>query len=162
MVRVGAEKPNSPVASQMGKLLGDGASNNNTMAAFLSELVTHFEPSDHGQCLLHVLHLAGMRILQPFDTKPGQLEQALAEALRELEATGDDLTSLGNVDDEDKTTERHAEVEEEEENYLREVAANLAADLTANEREVLANACFPGAQVLTKVRVSFIPCICKR
>lgn len=138
----------------MGKLMGDGASNNDTMAAFLSELIPHFEPTDRGRCLLHVLHLAGMRILSPFDARPGQLGQALAEAARELERAADNLTSLGDEDGEEETTEQRAEADEEEEHYLRAVAADLAVDLTDNEREALAEACYPGAQALTKVRQS--------
>ena len=70
---------------QVGKLMADGASNNDTMAQLLSELVEHFETTDRGCCLNHVLHLSAMRILNPFDAKPGQLEWALVDVMRRLD-----------------------------------------------------------------------------
>jgi len=132
--------------------MADGASNNDTMAQVMSELLFQFETTDRGRCLNHVLHLSAMRILNPFDAKPGQLDRALAEAMRELDTVSDDLTSLGDAEEEGEDgTGGRVEAEEEEERQFRDIAADLAADLSTNERAELAASCMPGATALSKV-----------
>ena len=78
----------------------------------------------------------------------------------ELKVTGNNLMSVGDMEDEDEVVECCAEAEEEEESYLCKIAADLASNLTANESKELAAACLPGAQALSKVHVSVEPCIC--
>jgi len=130
--------------------MADGASNNDTMAVSLSELLEHFDQTDRGRCVDHVLHLSALRILNPFDAKPGQLERALADAAHELDAAGEDLTSIADTDDEGEAA---AGREEEDERHFRDIAAELASELTVDEHNHLAASCLPGATALTKVRI---------
>ena len=131
--------------------MADGASNSDTMAVSLSELLVDFDRTDRGRCVDHVLHLSALHILNPFDAKPGQLERALADAARELDAAGEDLTSIADTDDEG---EMAAGQEEKDERHFRNIAAELASELSADEHNNLAAACLPGAMALTKVRNS--------
>jgi len=132
--------------------MADGASSNDTMATMLSQLINHFKQADRGRCLNHVLHLAALRIINPFEAKPGQLDRALAEMARKLEVIGEDLTSLRDADDdEEEVGEERAEREEEEERHFRDIAVELAAELSVDERANLATSCLPGATALTKV-----------
>ena len=89
----------------MGKLMGDGASNNDMMTTSLAELLDDFNPTDQERCLNHVLHLNTIRIINPFDVKPWHLDHALADAARKHEAISNDLTSLGDMDKEDEARE---------------------------------------------------------
>ena len=89
----------------MGKLMGDGASNNDMMTTSLAELLDDFNPTDQERCLNHVLHLDTIRIINPFDAKPGHLDHALADVTHKLEAIGNGLTSLGDMDEEDEARE---------------------------------------------------------
>jgi len=45
------------IHKQAGKIMANGASNNDTMSQVLIELIDHFQTSDRGHCLSHVLHL---------------------------------------------------------------------------------------------------------
>jgi len=137
---------------QTGKLMADGASSNDTMAVTLSELISHFNHTDWGRCVLHILHRVTLRIMGPFDARPEQLEHALAEALNELDSAGDDLTSVGEVGNQDEAAEQRAERDDEEERHFRDIAADLAAELSVDECTNIAADCFPGAQALAKVR----------
>ena len=75
------------------------------MVLSLSELIPHCQKSDHGWCLNHILHLAAIQIVNPFNAKPDQLDWALAEAMHELEAAGNDLTSVGSTEEGEETEE---------------------------------------------------------
>lgn len=97
-------KASSPVI-QTGTVTGNGTSSNNTMAVMLAQLINHLEQTDRGRCLNHVLHLAVLHIINPFDAKPGQLDQAPAEATRELDIVSNELTSVGDPDDEEEEGE---------------------------------------------------------
>ena len=153
------QKRSTDRALQMGKLMADGALNNDTMAATLSKLVDHFVREDRGRCIDHIVHLCAIRIINPFDAQPEQLERALVEAAYELEGVGEDLTSLGDGDDEEERGEGRAEQEEEEERHFRDIAVELASKLTGQECEDFAAACLPGAGALTKVRAFHFRCI---
>jgi len=132
------------------------------MATTLSQLITHFEQADRGHCLNHVLHLAVLQIINPFDAKPGQLDWALAEAAHKLEMVGKDLTSLGEVDNEEEAGEGQADREEEEERHFCDIAAELAVELLVDECADIAASCLPGATALTKVCLYAFRGFCKR
>ena len=133
--------------------MADGASNNDTMAATLSELVDQFVREDRGWCIDHIVHLCAIRIINPFDAQPEQLERALVDAAYELQGVREDLTSLGDADKDEERIEGQAEQEEEEERRFRDIAAELASELTGQEHDDIAAACLPGAGALTKVRM---------
>jgi len=137
----------------MSKLMADGASNNDTMAATLSELVDQFVREDRGRCIDHIVHLCAIRIINPFDAQPEQLERALVDAAYELQGVREDLTSLGDADEDEERIEGQAEQEEEEEHRFRDIAAELASELTGQECDDIAAACLPGARALTKVHM---------
>lgn len=110
---------------------------------------------------MHILHLAAMCIIGPFDAKPGQLKQALEAAARKLEAVGADLPLMGNEEEEEEGTQGQVQAEEEEEQAEQQfcnIAADLAAELSTDERANLAASCLPEATVLTKVRRLVVYC----